>query len=237
MARIRTIKPEFWTDDDITECSLSARLLFIGIWNFADDAGNLDRSAKQIKARVFPVDNVNCEPLIQELITHGLLREYSVNDQKYLHIPGFAKHQVINRPSKPSVPAYDESLRTQGVLTEPSEQTHDGREGKEGKEGKDVAPEARASKPRKPAKTRLPPDFTLTSELATYATAKLPDSDPALLFEQFTGQARAKGWEYVDWPAAFQTYCRNARKDSGHFSAGQYPRKSAGGMHDGWAMR
>ena len=136
MPRIRTIKPEFWTDDTVTECSLSARLLFIGMWNFADDAGNLDRSARQIKARVFPVDNIDCEPLIRELLTHGLLTEYSVNEKKYLHIPGFTEHQIINRPSKPSVPEYDDSLRTHGVLTEPSVTTHAGRkEGKERKEG------------------------------------------------------------------------------------------------------
>lgn len=134
MARIRSIKPEFWSDETITECSLSARLLFIGIWNFADDAGNLDRSAKQIKARVFPVDNVDCDPLIAELIAHGLLIEYSVSDRKYLHIPGFAKHQVINRPSAPVVPAYDDSLTTQVALSEPSVSTPAGREGK-GKEG------------------------------------------------------------------------------------------------------
>lgn len=134
MARIRTIKPEFWSDDTITECSLSARLLFIGIWNFADDAGNLDRSHKQIKTRIFPLDNINCEPLIQELLTHGLLIEYSVSGQKYLHIPGFAKHQLINRPSKPVVPAYEESLRTHVALTEGSVSTHPVREGK-GREG------------------------------------------------------------------------------------------------------
>lgn len=129
MARIRSIKPDFWTDDTITECSLSARLLFIGIWNFADDAGNLDRSPKQIKARVFPVDNIDCEPLLRELITHGLLIEYSVSGQKYLHIPGFAKHQLINRPSKPVVPKYEDSLRTHGTLSEPSRTTHAGLEG------------------------------------------------------------------------------------------------------------
>lgn len=140
MARIRTIKPEFWTDDAVTECSLSARLLFIGIWNFADDAGNLDRSAKQIKSRVFPIDNVDCEPLIVELITQGLLTEYAVSGKKYLHIPGFTKHQVINRPSKPVVPAYESSLSDHVTLTESSVVTHDGREGKgrerKGGEGK-----------------------------------------------------------------------------------------------------
>lgn len=130
MARIRTIKPEFWTDEKLTECSLSARLLFIGTWNFADDSGNLDRSAKQIKARVFPIDNIDCEPLIQELITQGLLTEYSVIDKKYLHIQGFTKHQLINRPSKPSCPEFDGALVTQATLTEPSLSTHDGREGK-----------------------------------------------------------------------------------------------------------
>lgn len=111
MARIRTIKPDFWTDEKLTECSLSARLLFIGTWNFADDNGNLDRSHKQIKARVFPLDDINCEPLINELLTQGLLIEYSVNDKLFLHIQGFTKHQLINRPSKPTCPEYNESLK------------------------------------------------------------------------------------------------------------------------------
>jgi hypothetical protein len=111
MARIRTIKPDFWTDEKLTECSLSARLLFIGTWNFADDNGNLDRSSKQMKARIFPLDNIECEPLIQELIAQGLLTEYAVNEKIFLHIQGFTKHQLINRPSKPVCPEYDESLK------------------------------------------------------------------------------------------------------------------------------
>lgn len=130
MARIRTIKPEFWTDEKITECSVSARLLFIGMWNFADDAGNLERSAKQIKARVFPIDNIDCEPLIRELIEHGLLIEYSVSEKIFLHIPKFTKHQIINRPSKPVCPDYDEALITHGTLTEYSLQEGKGKEGK-----------------------------------------------------------------------------------------------------------
>lgn len=163
MARIRSIKPEFWTDDSITECSLSARLLFIGIWNFADDAGNLDRSAKQIKARVFPVDNVDCEPLIRELMTHGLLIEYSVSGRNYLHIPGFAVHQVINRPSAPLVPAFDESLRTHGVVSDASVSPHSGGEGK-GMEGKGRS----RGIARKPAVDCLPPQPPLGLDVAVW---------------------------------------------------------------------
>lgn len=133
MSRIRTIKPDFWTDEKLSECSVSARLLFIATWNFADDEGNLDRSAKQIKMRAFPIDNIDCEPLLVELITHGLLNEYSVSGKLYLNIQGFKKHQIINRPSKPAFPLYEPSLNTHGVLSEHS--LPKGREGKEGKEG------------------------------------------------------------------------------------------------------
>lgn len=130
MARIRTIKPDFWTDEALTECSLSARLLFIGSFNFADDNGNLEASAKQLKMKVFPADSIDCTPLLNELIDHGLLIEYSVNGVKYLNIKGFKKHQVINRPSKSNIPDInlnDNSMSTHGALI-------DGREGK-GMEG------------------------------------------------------------------------------------------------------
>lgn len=104
MARIRTIKPDFWTDEKLTECSLSARLLFIGTLNFADDNGNLQASAKKLKMQIFPADNIDCQPLLDELIHHGILNEYSMNGEKFLNIKNFKKHQVINRPSKSNIP-------------------------------------------------------------------------------------------------------------------------------------
>ena len=39
MARIRTIKPEFWEDEKIGKLPIPCRLFFIGCWNFADDFG------------------------------------------------------------------------------------------------------------------------------------------------------------------------------------------------------
>lgn len=140
MARIRTIKPDFWTDEKLTECSLSARLLFIGLLNFADDNGNLTRSAKKIKMQIFPADVIDCEPLLTELTTHGVLIEYSVNGDKYLHIKGFLKHQLINRPSKSNIPApsfNEDSLNAHGALT-------DGEEGK-GRERKGKDKELKSS--------------------------------------------------------------------------------------------
>ncbi|WP_256633887.1 hypothetical protein [Enterobacter hormaechei] len=108
MARIRTIKPEFWTDEKIVECSFEARLMFIGMFNFADDKGNLVRSPKRIKMQIFPADMIDCEPLIKELSLAGLISEYSVNGVEYIHIDGFSKHQKINRPSATTIPTPEE---------------------------------------------------------------------------------------------------------------------------------
>lgn len=120
MARIRTVKPELWTDETLAECSMTARLLFIASLNFADDNGNLDRSARQLKAQAFPYDDVECEPLVTELMRVGLFIEYEVADRKYLHIKGFLAHQKIDRPSKSRLPIFEESLRTRQPLDEPS---------------------------------------------------------------------------------------------------------------------
>jgi hypothetical protein len=124
MARIRTIKPEFWTDERIGEVSVSARLLLIGSLNFADDEGGLERSSKQLKAQIFPYDSIDCEPLVLELLRVGLLIEYEVADRKYLHIKGFSKHQKVENKAKPRIPLYDPSLITNITLTESSPSPH-----------------------------------------------------------------------------------------------------------------
>jgi len=129
MARIRSIKPDFWTDEKIVELSFEARLFFIGSWNFADDNGNLQRSARKLKMQIFPADIIDCEPLIQTLINHGLFTEYSVNGEEYLHIKGFKNHQVVNRPSKSNIPEPKKDDLF-GGLTEDSLTEGKGREGK-----------------------------------------------------------------------------------------------------------
>lgn len=152
MARIRTIKPEFWTDERLADCSLTARLLLIASLNFADDYGNLERSARQLKAQAFPYDQLECEPLVRELLHAGLMVEYKVADRLYLHIKGFQKHQRIEKKSEPRLPQYEESLRTPQTVGEDS-RTPPGvvtvlREGK-GREskGKDQRPTAHRTAP------------------------------------------------------------------------------------------
>lgn len=102
MSRIRTIKPEFWTSEQIVSCSPNARLLFIGLWNFCDDHGVHPASYVRLKAEVFPVDNFSIEETkrwIGELTNNDLVREYAANDKSYWIVTGWERHQRIDRPT------------------------------------------------------------------------------------------------------------------------------------------
>jgi len=95
------IKPEFWTSEQIVECSPIARLLFIGLWNFADDAGNQPASVKRIKMEIFPADafiETQVEGWLHELLDAGLIENYFAEDKGFIHITGW-HHQRIDRPT------------------------------------------------------------------------------------------------------------------------------------------
>lgn len=101
MARIRSIKPEYWTSEQVVECSPMARLLFIGLWNFCDDNGVHPASAKRAKMEVFPSDDLTegaVKKLIDELLTTGLLAKFEVDGKSYWNVTGW-HHQKIERPS------------------------------------------------------------------------------------------------------------------------------------------
>lgn len=94
MARNRMIKPEFWEDDKIGECSPTARLLFIAMWNFADDEGFLEDRPRWLKAKCFPYDNFEIEPLVAELVNVGRIEIQG----GIIRVRNFKKHQRIDKP-------------------------------------------------------------------------------------------------------------------------------------------
>lgn len=65
MARIRTIKPEFWSDGSIHRLSDSCALFFVALWNFSDDFGffscdTLDLSLKCPRWRSQSIHRMLC---------------------------------------------------------------------------------------------------------------------------------------------------------------------------------
>jgi hypothetical protein len=71
--RARIIKPGFYANEQLAECSLLARFIFPGLWMLADRRGRLEDRPKRIKATLLPYDDGNVDELLDELANAGLL--------------------------------------------------------------------------------------------------------------------------------------------------------------------
>ncbi len=111
MARIRTIKPEFWDDEKLATIPRDARLLFIGMWNFSDDYGVVKGHPTWIKNKVFPYDDIKQSQFNEWLITLEKIRAiiaFDHNGEKFYYIRTFSDHQRVDKPSQtrnPEAPA------------------------------------------------------------------------------------------------------------------------------------
>jgi hypothetical protein len=152
MARIRTIKPEFFTSLSIADLPLTARLTFIGVWTHVDDEGRCVDDARLIKAAVWPLDDrtsADVEDDLRRLSESSLITRYKVGERSYLEVSNWGEHQRINRPTpskhphvsqateihgipvtihvpKPVTSGNEDSSTNQDVLTDDSVRTHGG---------------------------------------------------------------------------------------------------------------
>ena len=102
MARIRTIKPKFWDDTKIGRITRDARLLYIGLWNFSDDIGVVIGDSIWLKSKIFPYDQIQIqqfEKWMNELVINGFICLLSYKEERFIYLPSFTRHQVINKPN------------------------------------------------------------------------------------------------------------------------------------------
>ena len=104
MPRIRTIKPQFWLDENLGDIPRDARLLYIGLWNLSDDTGVFKWRPLQIKAQIFPydadIDSNDIENWLNFLVGTKDIKIIESNSKKYGRIKSFLEHQDIKNPSK-----------------------------------------------------------------------------------------------------------------------------------------
>ncbi len=138
MARIRTIKPEFFTSEDVVGLPPLARLLFIGLWCEADKEGRLAWKPKTFKMRYLPADECDVEALCQALVEQGVVELYG---DGLAHIPTFTTHQHINpRETASALPDPHASATRPTRVPHASARDSDVQGGrKEGKEGNDAS--------------------------------------------------------------------------------------------------
>lgn len=108
--RARNIKPGFFKNEILAECSPMARLLYVGLWLMADREGRLELRPKRIKAELFPYESCKIESLLEELRKGGFIIAYKISDIHYLTIPTFNQHQNCHiKEAESTIPAPCES--------------------------------------------------------------------------------------------------------------------------------
>jgi hypothetical protein len=210
--RIRSIRPEFWTSQDVVSLSIPHRLVFIGLWSYVDDNGVGRDVEALIRSDLFPLEPDQDAALklihgaLSECSRKGMLSRYTVDGKPFLHITNFSTHQVINRPSRGRYPLPTcDNAETHGALSENSVSPHaneaigEGEKGRRG-EGEKAAHAVRA--------TTLPSSWAPTVEHKERAVEAGLELDRETV--KFRAHAEEKGRTAKNWNAAFTRWLMNA---------------------------
>lgn len=118
MGRARNLKPGFFKNEDLAECSPWARLMFAGLWTLADREGRLEDRPRRIKGELFPYDEVDSDQLLSELASRGFIVRYTTDGVSVISIPSFLNHQRPHHTEKPStLPKLNVSSQESHVLS------------------------------------------------------------------------------------------------------------------------
>jgi hypothetical protein len=213
VARIRTVKPDFFTSDDICALSPLARLLYIGLWCEADREGRLVWQPRTFKRRYLPDDQCDIEAVCKELLARELVRLYG---DDYAFIPTFLAHQHVNpREAKSEIPPPDDhasSRVTDASGTRANLDVH-AQVGREGKEGKGKEGNALDASRRVSLASELPDDWKPSAEDTAWAAKARPDLKGVLLDEEterFRNHARANARTAFNWGPNWRNWISKA---------------------------
>jgi hypothetical protein len=132
MPRIRTIKPDAFLSESLSDVPRGTRWTFAGLWTYADDRGRARDDVRLVKAALYPLDDsVSLSDVEDDLVMlskMGGVCRYIVDGRRYLHMPNWG-HQKINRPTESKlheggerghVVSGDDSVSNHGEITDDS---------------------------------------------------------------------------------------------------------------------
>lgn len=113
MARIRSIKPEFWDSELLGRCSTLARLTFVGLISLADDQGRGRGETRWLRGQLHGYDKKLTDSSFGRVLVEltapddegvPMVVFYQSGASSYYWIPKYLKHQKIDHPSKSKLP-------------------------------------------------------------------------------------------------------------------------------------
>lgn len=100
MARIRTIKPEFFRHEGLQDLEAAnpgsyPMLVFAGLWGHCDKGGVFEWRPRTLKLDILPFLDFDMAETLALLTQAGLVTRYEVDGKEYGLVPTFADHQRI----------------------------------------------------------------------------------------------------------------------------------------------
>lgn len=225
MAKRRMINPETWTDEKFVQLDPLARLLFIGMWNFACDNGHLDDSPLQLKMRVLPADNCDPAALLDQLIDVGVvtrgegwvkvtnLSEKQPLDLRFLV---FCDHCAHDEDTTYSEADRKETRRAPRGGTTSARRAHDEDTAGARRRGGGAVDGGGDGGGGRNRPTRIPDIFAITDDMRAWAREnELHHLDLDAVTAEFIDHWRGKSGKEatkVDWIATWRNWVRREKK-------------------------
>jgi hypothetical protein len=254
VARIRTIKPEFWKHEELCALPEATHILAAALLNYADDFGYFNANPALVKAECSPLrePSVSIPESLRSLQEMGYLAFGTCpKGKRYGRIVSFDEHQRVSHPSKSKIAeiaiTWNDSGKSPEEIGNPPEtlRPEQGTGNREQGTGKGEGAGAPNPLPKKPKGKKI----TLAEYIdqQTLAKAKLIPEDHAvvkyaeqvgippeflhLAWQKFktrytSGDNAQK--KYIDWPAVFDNAVRDNWMKVWFIEAGIYKLTTVG---------
>jgi hypothetical protein len=216
MARARNIKPGFFTNDILAEIDPLGRILFAGLWTIADREGRLENRPNKIKIQTLPYDECDIPNLLNELQKRNFILLYTVENNNYIQILEFKKHQnphvnegssTIQAPNKHSTSTVQSTSLNGTTRADSLLPITDS-----GFPSTDLSPPSAKTKKNG---TALPENWVLPKSWGDWALAKRPDLGINGIREQadsfkdhWLANANQRNGKKADWVATWRNWIR-----------------------------
>jgi len=123
--RIRTLKPEFWSDEKLSLLDPLTRLVFLGLISMADDYGRLVDNVKLLDGQLFPNTDDSCRAPLELLARIGRIVRYrAASGQSVIQVMHWTRHQKVMHPGKAVLPPVDGAVLIQPTPPEALPPSH-----------------------------------------------------------------------------------------------------------------
>lgn len=101
MARIRSIKPDFFRHEALQDAEIAnpgkyPMMVFAGLWGHCDSKGRFEWRPRQLKLDILPFLPFDMAETLEILAKSGMVNRYEVDGKSYGEIPTFEKHQRLS---------------------------------------------------------------------------------------------------------------------------------------------